>query len=409
MTCLPSLTDPVSHRLLGNILNHAPAGEPAVWREDPALQFLEECSGFAIVIAAVSYRAEQPQSLRDMCLQQETAYHQLRQVFSDCCSQRYFCLTTEAENRLVALFGRTASRPLDPVQFSQYLTETVMDTLRTLCDQQQIPLQMVFGIQSQLSRLNQTYTRLKNAVTYLDFVQQPHERIVYVAELEEKQHIGLLSQLEDQASAFLNALRQDDIQAAMICIDRVIARISDWIPMSQEALLSDIQHFFDGLTQRLRNQFGEDIAVRLCVNEAIFESNSLPRLKAQLERVIRTLFEYVREKSSGLVFAKMSEIRGYMDAHSTHCGLSAGVIAQRFGMSPQLLSIQFKKCFHITPAQYLEQKRMEQLKYYLRHTNLKLEELCPLVGIGSITTLHRTFQKHFGQSPGAYRKAVDGI
>lgn len=179
--------------------------------------------------------------------------------------------------------------------------------------------------------------------------------------------------------------------------------------MSQEALLSDIQHFFDGLTQRLRNQFGEDIAVRLCVNEAIFESDSLPRLKAQLERVIRTLFEYVREKSSGLVFAKMSEIRGYMDAHSTHCGLSAGVIAQRFGMSPQLLSIQFKKCFHITPAQYLEQKRMEQLKYYLQHTNLKLEELCPLVGIGSITTLHRTFQKHFGQSPGAYRKAVDGI
>lgn len=40
---------------------------------------------------------------------------------------------------------------------------------------------------------------------------------------------------------------------------------------------------------------------------------------------------------------------------------------------------------------------MEQLKYYLRHTNLKLEELCPLVGIGSITTLHRTFQKHFGR------------
>lgn len=53
MTCLPSLTDPVSHRLLGNILNHAPAGEPAVWREDPGaaisggvLQLCDcDCSG----------------------------------------------------------------------------------------------------------------------------------------------------------------------------------------------------------------------------------------------------------------------------------------------------------------------------------------------------------------------------
>lgn len=83
-----------------------------------------------------------------------------------------------------------------------------------------------------------------------------------------------------------------------------------------------------------------------------------------------------------------------------------GAIAQKYGISANNLSQQFKRRFGITPAKYLNSMRVEKAKQLLRESALGVREVAQLSGFSDFSSFNRNFKAVVSISPSQYRSAV---
>jgi transcriptional regulator GlxA family with amidase domain len=84
--------------------------------------------------------------------------------------------------------------------------------------------------------------------------------------------------------------------------------------------------------------------------------------------------------------------------------LSAEALAARVGLSPRHFSRLFAKRTGATPASYVETARLEAARRLLEESDLPLPEVAAASGLGSVKTLHRSFQRRLGTTPAEYRR-----
>jgi AraC family transcriptional regulator len=65
---------------------------------------------------------------------------------------------------------------------------------------------------------------------------------------------------------------------------------------------------------------------------------------------------------------------------------------------------QFAKAFHITPHQFLTQRRLDRASSLLKETNQPVAEICTDVGFEDPASFSKLFRKKFGSSPLEFRK-----
>lgn len=79
-------------------------------------------------------------------------------------------------------------------------------------------------------------------------------------------------------------------------------------------------------------------------------------------------------------------------------------LGRRVGLSPD----HFRDCFiavlGISPHRYLHSIRLHHAKRLLRQSRLTLQEIATSTGWENASTFARTFKKHTGHTPGAYRE-----
>lgn len=392
---------PLGARLLGNLLLHPPEKSPL---EDPELDFLMSCAGFCLVVCGVAYQNDLPRTMQTLAKQQEVTCTCISGALRN--AEGYFSITAELENQLVGLMIPREPESLEEGRFEEMLRETLGPALRQLTREQGIPVYTTYSVQRELSRVSHGYGLMKNAMTYLDYIQGQQGELLQVRQPEPKPHIGLWNQMEASSQRFVEGFLAGDEAMAAGEVDRTIEAITQWIAPSKDSLLADVQYYFDLILNRLTTQFGEGVVQDVALVDAIFEAPSLRQLRNNLRETVHLLYRNMRRNATDGTFAFYLKVRQYMDDHIRDYSLSAGGIAEAFSVSPQLLSIQFKKCFGITPMRYMEQKRVELIQQALLTTDCSLDTICQQVGMGSVSTLHRVFQKHCGQSPGVFRKTA---
>ncbi len=72
-------------------------------------------------------------------------------------------------------------------------------------------------------------------------------------------------------------------------------------------------------------------------------------------------------------------------------------------MSQSTLQRCFKRCFDVSPFNYLLHLRMQKAQLLLRDTEAKVKEIAPSVGIDDANYFARLFRQHAGIEPTAYR------
>jgi len=82
-------------------------------------------------------------------------------------------------------------------------------------------------------------------------------------------------------------------------------------------------------------------------------------------------------------------------------------VAERLDCSPRYLNQLFQLQLNTSPSRVLSQIRMEQALKLLVSTKGTLQEIAERVGYENGYTLSRYFKKHYGVSPGDYRKRRD--
>ena len=79
-------------------------------------------------------------------------------------------------------------------------------------------------------------------------------------------------------------------------------------------------------------------------------------------------------------------------------------IADAVGLYPAYLQKIFREHRSTSVIEYLIRYRMEKSCRFLLETELTVEEISLLVGVGDLKNFYVTFKKYFGCTPVQYRK-----
>jgi len=87
--------------------------------------------------------------------------------------------------------------------------------------------------------------------------------------------------------------------------------------------------------------------------------------------------------------------------------LKAESIAAHFNISLNYVSEYFKKHTHGGMQQYIMNYKLSLIEIRLRHSDMRLNEIAGEFGFTDESHFTRTFKKHLGMSPSAYRKTLE--
>lgn len=118
---------------------------------------------------------------------------------------------------------------------------------------------------------------------------------------------------------------------------------------------------------------------------------------------IKTNSEKFKKKVGGKD-APIDKIYDYIRANY-YKNLQVKDIAEYFGYNSEYFIRMFRRECGITPKQYIIQEQIQQAKFLLTTTNLKIKEVAEQVGIVDEKSFFRYFRKSERISPGTYRRA----
>ena len=84
--------------------------------------------------------------------------------------------------------------------------------------------------------------------------------------------------------------------------------------------------------------------------------------------------------------------------------LTVEALAQRVAMSPRTFARRFRAEVGMTPARYVEQARLDAARRKLEQSNLPIDTIAHRCGFGTTESLRRSFGRHLGVAPSAYRE-----
>ncbi len=133
-----------------------------------------------------------------------------------------------------------------------------------------------------------------------------------------------------------------------------------------------------------------------------------------LERMILSQNEIAREIESMRPLRPSTRVELYQRLHSAKdlmdsCfeqDLTLEVISQAAHLAPVYFLREFRKNFHLTPHQYLTQRRIEEAKYLLIARKYPVTEICHRVGFSDLSSFSKLFKARTGFPPERYRSIV---
>lgn len=97
----------------------------------------------------------------------------------------------------------------------------------------------------------------------------------------------------------------------------------------------------------------------------------------------------------------MIDVLGYIENHYRDGELTR--LAEMLHCDLYWLSREIKKLTGRNYTDLVQEKRLEQAGYLLKHTNMSVMDIGMAVGYDNTSYFHRIFQKHFGVTPRRYR------
>lgn len=136
--------------------------------------------------------------------------------------------------------------------------------------------------------------------------------------------------------------------------------------------------------------------------EQIYRFDNLLSVKGLAEKVIQEFEIYCT--GSGETFSDEIEwIKNYIGSHLGG-DLSIENLANNIYLSSGYVSYIFKQETGMKLSTYIKEQRMENAKKLLRESNMKIAQIGEAVGFSQASYFCQSFKKHYGISPGRYRK-----
>ncbi len=186
--------------------------------------------------------------------------------------------------------------------------------------------------------------------------------------------------------------RKRDILIDKIFFQQVCELIPNSLKMVEKGFSTHILHFnIEELTalETLFKNFQQetDVPARTALGLTAIFTLLNKFLKMNLKQNIPPLLNKIIEKLN----------------HQKYVSDGITAISKDLNYTPQYLCHYFKKHMGITMTEYLNNKKLTQIEFYLTNTNLSLREIADCVHIESLSYINKIFTKQFGITPKKYR------
>jgi AraC family transcriptional regulator len=167
-----------------------------------------------------------------------------------------------------------------------------------------------------------------------------------------------------------------------------------------EQRLSHNQFFTDPSTQQILGLLGREVVQQEHIG-SLYATHLSYALAARLVYGLRTYTPRERRYSSKLPGASLRRV---LERIQHDPNQSLGDLAQEAGVSKRHFLRMFKESMRVTPHQYIIQFRLQQASKLLQDRSLSILDIALMSGFTDGAHFSRTFQKHFGRSPGLARE-----
>jgi AraC family transcriptional regulator len=126
------------------------------------------------------------------------------------------------------------------------------------------------------------------------------------------------------------------------------------------------------------------------------------QVEIEKEIGVMTPLRYSTKKE---LYQRLHNAKDHMDSCFAD-DLSLETIAQTAHLAPVYFLREFRKNFHLTPHQYLTQRRIEESKHLLVSGTHSVTEICFSVGFNDLSSFSKLFKARTGFPPERYRTII---
>lgn len=137
--------------------------------------------------------------------------------------------------------------------------------------------------------------------------------------------------------------------------------------------------------------------------EKITRFDNLFDIRQWMKNILNTVLDYLSERKEGNNKKIISEILKTIEENYSK-NLTIMDISNEVYLSPNYISIIFKKEMGENFTDYLVRFRLEKARKMLRETSLKVYQIGSMVGYSNISYFCSVFKNFYGVSPGDYRE-----
>ena len=139
--------------------------------------------------------------------------------------------------------------------------------------------------------------------------------------------------------------------------------------------------------------------------EKLGRIKGIRELQLWLGNYFRWQLEYLGNRLNGRQADVMQRARRFIADNFANPELTLGSVAAYVGFNEKYFTTRFTKEVGTNFRDYLTDIRLNRAKKLMETTNLKMYEISDRVGYNNVEHFSRMFKKHFGISPGDYKKA----
>lgn len=268
-------------------------------------------------------------------------------------------------------------------------------------------IQYVIGLGLRHDQVKNIGRSLEQARQALDYrVLNPNATLLYYRDIHGLD--GNQQTVSDEDILRLEAcIESMDAESASDVIDEIFKKL--WVQKGMS--LSDLQMqclfiLLSGVRKMpsiqlpLKEFLGKDILSL----ETISRFNTLEQLRNWLVNVIHSIIGLIGEKKIPQKKDIITEIKQYICDHYEE-DLNLSDLANRFFFNPYYLSQLFKERTGESYLNYLTTLRINKAKELIVSTDLRIHEICKMIGYSDASYFSRLFEKKVGSKPTEYRKS----
>ncbi len=216
------------------------------------------------------------------------------------------------------------------------------------------------------------------------------------------------------------AVSQEDICRFEECIDNmdihgcndIIQEIFDKMAKDEALSLSDLKLqclsiILSGIRKMpaVQFQFNEFLGQNILSLESVSKFETLDQLKNWLILTVGNIIELKFMRKVPLKKDIIADIKEYV-AENFDKSISLAELSEKFFINPYYLSRQFKEKTGDTYLNYLLKLRINRAKELLEKTDLKVYEVCEMVGYSDTNYFSKLFEKFAGCRPSEFKKKM---